>query len=265
MKLSPLKYLFLLALIILFSCNQKKTEPFTFVQMCDTQLGMGGYEHDVQTFTQAVEIINEMEPDFVLICGDLVHHATDSSFNDFIEIRNGFSMPSYCAAGNHDIGNNPTESSLEKYRNVIGDDYYNFQHKGYSFTVCNTELWKVDCGEESEKHNQWFMETVKNTTGEDQPGFVMGHYPLYLDEPEEEDKYFNIPLNKRKELLSLFEQQNIKAYLSGHAHRTIINDYNGIQMVTGETTSKNFDEAPMGFRVWNVTADSIWHEFMALD
>jgi len=26
-------------------------EAFSFVQMCDTQLGMGGYEHDVKTFT----------------------------------------------------------------------------------------------------------------------------------------------------------------------------------------------------------------------
>ena len=28
---------------------EPKQEPFSFVQMCDTQLGMGGYEHDVRT------------------------------------------------------------------------------------------------------------------------------------------------------------------------------------------------------------------------
>jgi len=265
MKLLPFKYLILLSLILLFSCNQEKPEAFSFVQMCDTQLGMGGYEHDVQTFKQAVEQINEIEPDFVVICGDLVHHASDSSFRDFNVIRKGFSMPSYCAPGNHDIGNTPNDSSLEKYRNFIGSDYFSFQHKGYSFIVCNTQLWKVDCAEESEKHNLWFMETLKNTRGENQPGFVVSHYPLYLEEPEEEDKYFNLPLNKRRELLGLFEQQNIVAYLSGHAHETIINNYNGIQLVTGETTSKNFDEAPLGFRVWTVSADSIWHRFLALE
>ena len=37
-------------------------EKFSFVQMCDTQLGMGGYEHDVKTFTLAVDQINKMKP-----------------------------------------------------------------------------------------------------------------------------------------------------------------------------------------------------------
>jgi len=31
--------------------------------MCDTQLGMGGYAHDVDSFEKAVVQINEMGPD----------------------------------------------------------------------------------------------------------------------------------------------------------------------------------------------------------
>ena len=53
------------------------------MQMCDTQLGMGGYEHDVRTFKQSVKLINKMQPDFVVICGDLVQKANDKSFADF--------------------------------------------------------------------------------------------------------------------------------------------------------------------------------------
>ena len=265
MKLLPFKYLILFTLILLISCNREKSEPFSFVQMCDTQLGMGGYIHDVQTFKQAVKQINKIDPDFVVLCGDLVNHANDSSFRAFNLIREGFSMPSYCAPGNHDIGNSPNDSSLERYRTSIGRDYFNFQHKGYSFLVCNTQLWKVDCGEESENHNRWFLETLKETASENHPVFVVGHYPLYLEEPDEDVNYFNLPLNKRMELLGLFEQQNIVAYLSGHTHKTIINNYHGIQLVNGETTSKNFDEAPMGFRIWTVSTDSIWHRFLALE
>ena len=39
----------------------KLSEPllFSFAQMCDTQLGMGGYEHDVKTFGLAVDPINK--------------------------------------------------------------------------------------------------------------------------------------------------------------------------------------------------------------
>jgi hypothetical protein len=46
---------------------------FKFAQMCDTQLGMGGYDHDVRTFELAVERLHAMRPDFVVICGDLVN------------------------------------------------------------------------------------------------------------------------------------------------------------------------------------------------
>ena len=77
----------------------KLSEPllFSFAQMCDTQLGMGGYEHDVKTFGLAVTQINKMKPDFVMICGDLVHKANDKSWADFNRIKAGFKIPCHCA------------------------------------------------------------------------------------------------------------------------------------------------------------------------
>ena len=66
---------------------------FTFVQISDTQLGMGGYEHDVNSFKQAVKQVNSLKPDFVLICGDLVGNADEKSFADFNNIKAGFIVP----------------------------------------------------------------------------------------------------------------------------------------------------------------------------
>ncbi len=258
-------FLFSLILSLLLSCKDKVQEPFSFVQMCDTQLGMGGYEHDKQTFEQAVKQINVLAPDFVVICGDLVNNATDSSFNDFNFIKNGFNMPCYCAPGNHDVENTPSDSSLVKYRNAIGKDYFDFQNKGHSFLVCNTQLWKVPTGIESEKHDKWFKDKLEEMNKKQEPVFVVGHFPLYLEAPDEKDQYFNLPQTKRKELLNLFEQKNVKAYLSGHTHKTIINNYKGIQLVSGEVTSKNFDKRPLGFRLWTVDKDSIQHKFVALE
>ncbi|MBT6400407.1 MAG: hypothetical protein HOK04_11500, partial [Verrucomicrobia bacterium] len=103
--------------------KEDPSKEFTFIQMCDTQLGMGGYEHDVMTFTLAVKQINAMKPDFVVICGDLVQTANDKSFEDFNRIRAGFKLPCHCAAGNHDVSNNPTPESLRRYREKIGQDY----------------------------------------------------------------------------------------------------------------------------------------------
>ena len=97
------------------------------------------------------------------------------------------------------------------------------------------------------------------------PVFVIGHYPLYTVTSNEEEGYFNLPIPKRQELLSLFEENNVVAYLSGHTHKTVINNFGKIQLVSGETTSKNFDENSLGFRVWKVSADTIQQHFVALE
>jgi len=62
----------------------------------------------------------------------------------------------------------------------------------------------------------------------------------------------NLPKEKRQEILFLFEHYGVVAHLSGHTHRYISNTYKGIQMVSGETTSRNFDQRPLGFRLWDV-------------
>lgn len=238
---------------------------WSFVQMCDTQLGMGGYEHDVKTFTLAVDQINKLKPDFVLICGDLVNKADETSWADFNRIKAGFVIPCHCAAGNHDVENKPTPESLKLYRDNVGSDYYTVEHKGFTFVVANTQLWKSPLAGESEKHDVWFREALVTAKAKGSPVVVVVHYPLFLEKPDEQELYFNLPVAKRLELLKLCEENGVVAFLAGHTHQLVINDYKGIQLVNGETTSKNLDNRPMGFRWWDVGANgNPAHRFMPL-
>lgn len=258
------KYLILALVVFNISCTESEQKPFSFVQLCDTQLGMGGYEHDIRSFEQAVKQINELNPDFAVICGDLVNDATDSSYFEFKRIMKGFQMACYPAPGNHDVGNNPNETTLNYYRKTIGKDYYTFQNKGYSFIITNTQLWKVSVENESEKHDEWFKQTLDSLGNQNTPIIVIGHFPIFLQSPDEKEEYFNLPLKKRNEILELFKRNDVQAYLSGHRHKTVINNYENIQFVSGETTSKNFDERPLGFRLWDISADTISHRFVPL-
>ena len=255
-------------IILLFfsiSCNRGRQLPFSFVQMCDPQLGMGGYEHDKASLRQAVMQINELDCDFVVICGDLVHNASDSSFADFLDLTAELDMPCHLVAGNHDVGNIPSDTTLAIYREIIGKDYYTFEYAGYAFVVTNTQLWKTHIGEESDIHDRWFKEKMSRTDGKQSPVFVIGHHPLFVERVDEAEAYFNLPPIKRQELLDLFSTSKVVAYLSGHKHETLLNDYEGIQLVTGESTSKNFDNRPLGFRLWEVGKDSVWHRFVQLN
>jgi len=243
---------------------QNEQKSFTFVQICDTQLGMGIYDYDVNSFRQAVKQVNALKPDFVVICGDLVNKASDSSFADFLQIKETFDMPCYVAPGNHDIKKVPTKTSLNYYRKTIGDDYYHFQNKGYSFIVTNSQLWKADVLHESKKHHQWFKKTL-DAQSKKHPVIVVGHYPLFIQHPDEKEEYFNFPPGKRQELLDLFAQHNVLAYLSGHKHELLVNRYKNIQLVSGESTSRNFDRRPLGFRHWQVSNDTISHHFVPVE
>lgn len=242
------------------------TEAFTFVQVSDPQLGWGfGYENDVNSFKQAVRRINSLKPDFVVICGDLVNSFNDQSVADFNNIKSKLTMPCYCAPGNHDVGNTPTDSSLNRYRQAIGKDYFSFEHKGYTFVIANTQLWKAPLAGESEKHDAWFKQTLEAARDKNSSVFVAGHYPLYLKDPNEAEEYYNLPPAKRGELLALMEDCGVVAVLGGHRHELVINEYKGIQLVNGEATSRNTDGRPLGFRLWHVDSPkSIRHEFIPL-
>lgn len=271
----PLVFALLIAAAVSIGClisddtvepSAKKQEPFSFVQMCDTQLGMGGYEHDVATFKQAVDLINQMAPDFVVICGDLINKSDDQSFADFSSIKSGFKLPCYCASGNHDVENQPTAESLRRYRQKVGPDYYTFEHKGFTFVVANTQLWKAPLAGESEKHDAWFGKALRDAKAKGTPAVLVFHYPLFLESPDEKEVYFNLPVEKRKEILDLCEESGVVAVLGGHTHKFMENQYKGMQLVNGETTSKNFDGRPMGFRWWDVDDKrGMTHRFVGLE
>ena len=259
------------AIITLSSClsqatDSDKAQSFTFIQISDPQLGFSDYEKDKESFRQAIRQINELNPDFVVICGDLVNTANDQSFSDFKEIKGSFHMPCYYVPGNHDIGNKPTPESLQYYRKTLGEDYFMFEHKGTTFIFVNTQLWKEPVQGESEKQDIWLKERLKIASEKEQQVFIVGHYPLFCKEADEADEYMNLPLEKRRELLNLFDQSNVVAVLNGHTHRLTLNNYNNIQMVGTETTSRNFDKRPLGFRMWSVE-DKLppKHEFVPLN
>jgi len=246
----------------------ESSEPaLMFVQLADPQLGMGGYEHDVETLKLAVEAFNALKPDFVVVCGDLVHAtASAEAFEDFKNIMGGLTMPYYCAAGNHDIGSPPTEETLTRYREMIGHDYFAVDREGMRIVIVNTQFWKTPVEGETPKHNAWLRETLADARSKDLPVIVVGHHPLFLKDAGEDEEYYNIPPETRSEVLNLFKESGVRVILTGHAHREIIHEYEGMFFVTSQTPSRNFDGAPMGFRVWEMDEDgALRHEYVAIE
>jgi serine/threonine-protein phosphatase CPPED1 len=251
---------------ILNGCAHLKPQPFTFVQLCDPQIGFGGYEADLARFRQAVERINALRPDFVVVCGDLVTTPDAKSFHDFNSVRKKLGMPCYCTPGNHDLGNEPTRESLLNDRKFVGKDYLSFTHKGCGFVVLNTQIWKTPVAGETQKQDAWMQETLQAMAAKGHPVFIVEHYPPFVKTPDEPDAYFNLPIEKRKALLAAFEGYGVVAVLAGHTHTTNTTQFGRFQVVNSETTSKNFDRRPFGIRLWHVSPDgTCHHEFIPLE
>ncbi len=253
--------------VLLASCGSLLSQPETFdlVQMCDPQIGFADYAAELARFRQAIRQINELKPDFVLICGDLVNNPSGKSFADFNAAKATFKVPCYCVPGNHDVGDAPTPESLRFYRQSVGRDYYSFEHKGCAIIVVNTQLWKASVPEESARHDAWFKETLAAAAGKGRRIFVAGHIPVFSRTPQEPNGHDNLPLEKRLELLSLFERYGVQLMLAGHTHRTLFLQYKQTQMVTSQTTSLNVDFRPFGFRLWHIdAAPPFRNEFVAV-
>ena len=248
--------------------DEQPRPPFRFVQLCDPQLGFGanGYEADLKSLRQAIQQINELKPDFVIVCGDLVNSASKQTLSEFKAAIAKCQVPCHCAAGNHDIGSPVNPSRLAEFREIIGKDHMTFEHRGCTFVVVNTQLWKASVQEETERHDSWLEGVLHQAKERNSPVFVIGHYPLFLKSADEEEEYFNIPLPQRTKILDLFRTCGVVAMLSGHTHRLTSNTYHGILFFGGETTSKNFDQRSLGFRLWTVEFPiHISHQFIALD
>jgi serine/threonine-protein phosphatase CPPED1 len=255
--------------VALPGCRHQSTglalQSFDFVQMCDPQFGFGEYVADLGRFEQATKQINALRPDLVVVCGDLVNSPDEKSFDDFNHAKAQLTVPCYVAPGNHDLGNEPTIQSLSQYRKLIGKDYYTVDHKECVFVMVNSQLWKTPVAGETEKQDRWLLPTLESAAKKQKRVFIVMHHPLFVKEAEEPDNYFNLPLGKRRELLACFERFGVVAVLAGHTHATATHEYHGIQFVNSETTSRNLDKRPYGFRVWHVVPQRPYrNEFVPL-
>jgi serine/threonine-protein phosphatase CPPED1 len=248
----------ILLILLCASCNKEEvfsTElppTLVFVQMADTQIGFKDYQKEMDNFRMAVDEINELNPDFVVICGDLVNVAGDEVYADFLEVKAMLNVPVYLVAGNHDIGNTPTASTLAYYRDKIGADYYDFSVKGFNFIVTNTQLWNRGSEVEQSLHRNWF-DNVMDAQFEG-TSFVLGHYnTAYIDS------------TSQQYLLNRMVERKSIAYLSGHAHRTIIEEYEGVQLVSARSIGYSFEDGIEGYRIWTVSKDSVHHELKTID
>jgi hypothetical protein len=110
------------------------TDTFRFAIVSDRT---GGHRQGV--FSRAVELLNLMQPEFVMSVGDLIEGSNDADsiarqWKEFQGFVGRLNMPFFYAPGNHDA---ITPALRDGWKERFGRPYYHFVYKNVLFLVLN--------------------------------------------------------------------------------------------------------------------------------
>ncbi|MDH3500383.1 MAG: metallophosphoesterase [Acidimicrobiia bacterium] len=281
--------------------QQHPSSSFRFVFLADTQLGcyatfsglseeqvahfeslgirvdrvpsVDGFEWDARQYRRAVQVINAARPAFVAIGGDLVDDAnSEDQINEFLAITADIDpeVPVHFIPGNHDITFDtvsPTPASMAAYRDVFGRDYYSFVYGDTLFITLNTPVidrpehvpdeWEGQLGFLQDELDQAARRRTGNV-------IIMGHHPLFLDTADEEDSYWNLPLERRATLLDLLTRSGVRIGFAGHYHRNATASDGGFTQVTSGPVGYPLGVDPSGYRLVEISDSKVTHAYHAL-
>ena len=226
----------------------------------DPQFGFGpggknAYNRDLARFERLIDAVNRLKPDLVVLGGDMTHVANQVT-RDWPRLLKLFKVPVLATPGNHDLGIPMLGRRLARYRSVFGYDYKSIKVGKWRFISGNTMYWhKTDEIEEKKKYEEWIAAELAKAKAADEPVILCGHIPPFVSTVNENNSYENHPKEGRVARLKMYLDNGVRYFLSGHTHRLVVRAYKGMTILNPETTSRNFDELPYGFRLMTLRAD----------
>jgi len=230
-----------------------------------------GFEWDAAQYERAVEMVNGLRPDLVLVGGDMIDDPnSDDQTEAFFAITAQIDpdITVRYVPGNHDIAPDtvaPTTDEIHRYRERFGPDHYRLEAGPVTFMVLNTPVIDhPEFVEDAWERQNEFIEDTLGSIGPEERMIVVGHHPLFLEQPDEPDTYWNLPLVRRLPLYSRLRAAGVRLGLAGHWHRNNIVIHDGFEMITSGPVGYPLGEDPSGIRILDVYPDAITHHYLPL-
>jgi predicted MPP superfamily phosphohydrolase len=227
--------------------------------MSDPQFGMytanGEFSQETANFEFAIANANRLRPAFVVVCGDLINRPADpAQAAEYLRIAAKLdpSVKLYNVAGNHDVRDEPTAESLAAYRRKFGPDYYSFRYQDFAGFVIDSSLIQHPgkAPEEAARQEQWLATELEKAKNDGiRRMAVFQHIPWFLNNPDEPDQYFNLPIEARHKYLPMFQRAGVSYVFAGHYHRNAYADGPDWHIITTGPVGKPLGVDPSGIRV----------------
>jgi 3',5'-cyclic AMP phosphodiesterase CpdA len=222
------------------------------------------YEREQLLFTEAIAAANELRPDAVIVCGDMVQHwDSDDELAALRAITSELapSIPIHWVPGNHDVAPDtfrPTPEGLARYREQFGPDRYVVSLNGVRLVVINSSsIHSPELVPAEAEANLGFMEaelSAAERAGE--VPLVCSHHPWFLD-PDHSAASLALPERARDHLLSIAAKGGLRTLLAGHIHGNNVDERGSLQQITTTATGLAVRGDPSGFHLLDVYADRI--------
>jgi 3',5'-cyclic AMP phosphodiesterase CpdA len=198
---------------------------FRLTQISDTHLARR-LQKLTDNFHRVGEHIDATRPDLVVNSGDISFDGPTSRADlEFAkELHDALPVPCRHLPGNHDIGDNPTavgpvpkqpatEACRKNYLSVVGN-------AGWCFIGLNSLIMNTGIDSEAEQFD-WLTSELSRANGKSVALFL--HKPLYLNTPEdpeiESSAIRYVPQPRRKNLIDMFAEVDLRLVASGHVHQ----------------------------------------------
>lgn len=238
-------------------------KEFRFIVAADPQLFRGSKED----LDKAIASINELEPAFVVMCGDLVE--TPSNQEQIGAYKESVSrlkptIQLYNMPGNHDLGRPVAVQHISTYQKNFGPLWYHFTYGNSGFVILASDILRETDTPMNKQQIEWLINILEEPQFKAVDHlFVFMHHPLYIHSPDEPDGYSNMPGEIRNTLLALFAEHNVRAVFSGHLHRNRINRYQSVDLIitNSVTVPMGEDADAAGFRIVDVHSGHYEHHY----
>ena len=245
------------ALLIATALGAQERTPF-FVQIADPQLGFitksDDFAPEQERMERIIAKVNQLQPDFVVFAGDLVHRPTDEAREAFDALCAKFdrSIPIYLLPGNHDVGNDATSEAVEQFIERYGYDRFVRRERDYSIVGYNSCVIKAETDAEPNEY-RWLRKQLRRLPRR-HPMIVVAHHPIFVNELNEKVTYENLTPEMRAKYLALFERFGVDLVLAGHLHMCARGVYHGIELATSGPAGRTLGRDGSGITIVTIEA-----------
>ena len=254
------------------------SNSFSFVHVTDFHVGdpRGAKENLKETIgwkaaKKAVEEINLLHPDFVIISGDLVFGYLNSyDYKECYKILQLFDVPTFLCPGNHDGQIVFRKDGFDFWKKYFGPLNYSFNYGSYHFIAVNSYCWPSYQrtpmlfptynwgGYIDDEEIKWVEDDLKNNRNATLTFMFLHHNPIWETKDDSVFK-FRSEYHNRKKLLSLIDKYGVDMVLSGHVHYDNVTIINGTIYITTTTTASDHGKnAYWGYRLINIKNGAIF-------